>query len=140
MFSLLQTNSRFLKCVLALQKKSYLYILISERGSYFFKRRVDKMDNDIIIFTITTIRHLMADMRSVGYTTNYYDAAIQVMENACDISEEGFYRYAVIEEVKPGIYTFPRKEYWFFWNKDTEAYSPCEKPEKFRQIVGFSLG
>lgn len=93
------------------------------------------------IFTVTTVRHaLAAGNRAVGYYYTFVDADADVRENVMDINEGGYYFYAVIEEVLPGIYMHPRKELWYKWNRDNETYEPCEKPERFKQVIGWSLG
>jgi hypothetical protein len=93
------------------------------------------------IFTITTVRHaLQAGNRAVGYYTTFEEADEIVRENVMDINESGYYFYAVIEELMPGIYMYPRKELWYKWSRDKEAYEACDKPERFQQVVGWSLG
>ena len=53
---------------------------------------------------------------------------------------EGRYLFAVIECVEPGIYRYPRIEVWYRWDNQNEEYRKIYKPEKFKQIVGWSLG
>lgn len=97
--------------------------------------------NDQVIYTITTVRHaLQAGSRAVGF---YYDQEVAIdnlVNNVMDIYEEGYYPYAVIECLTQGVYVYPREELWFRWNRDNGKYEPCEKPERFKQTVGWSLG
>jgi hypothetical protein len=94
-----------------------------------------------VIFTITTVRHaLAAGNRAVGYAKTFEEADEWVRSNVCDISEEGYYRFAVIEPTSPGIYTFQRTEFWYKWNGEKEQYEPCGKPERFKQVVSWGLG
>jgi hypothetical protein len=97
---------------------------------------------DVPIFTVTVVRHLtmVGGMRAVGYAHTYQDAALMVTNNDCDISEEGYYRHAVVEKIVPGFYMYPRKEYWWRWDPKDQKYYPCEKPEKYKQVAGFGLG
>jgi len=93
------------------------------------------------IFTITTVRHaLSAGSRAVGYYNTLDEAIERVVSNVMDINESGYYFYAVIEELLPGVYCYPRKEYWYKWEKEINTYIPCEKPQRFKQVVGWSLG
>lgn len=94
------------------------------------------------IYAVTTVRHsLMAGKRSVGFFHEFKTAEDHLRSNAYDINECGYYPYAVIEEVKPGFYTFPRKEHWFRWDADNEHFVPLiDKPERFKRQCGWSLG
>jgi hypothetical protein len=102
------------------------------------------------IYTITTIPYdyPFKDSRCVGFLGSCHDAFQQVRNNAGDIYEDGHYRYVVIEEVKEGIYTFPREEHWFEWIKnrdDGDVFSPGyiildKKPNRFNNVVCFSMG
>jgi len=97
--------------------------------------------NENPIYTITTIRHaLHAGNRAVGFAYKFEDAEQWIKDNVLNINECGYYPYAVIEPVTEGIYCYPRKEYWYKFNSEKDSYEPCEKPERFKQIVGWSLG
>ena len=97
--------------------------------------------NETPIYTVTTIRHaLAAGNRAVGFYHTFEEAEEALKENVMDINECGYYPYGVIEIVPPGIYTYPREELWYFFNKDKGVYESCEKPERFQQVVGWSLG
>lgn len=94
-----------------------------------------------LIYTITTIRHaLHATHRAVGFYHDFNDAHEAVENNSLDINEAGYYPYAVIEVLLEGIYSYPRSEYWYKYNKEKDKYETCEKPEKFKQVCGWSLG
>jgi len=99
------------------------------------------MINDKPIYTVTTMKGaLAAGSRAVGYFYTFDDANECIECNDLDINEHGYYPYAVIEEVIPGIYTYPRVEHWYKWNRNEEKYEPCEKPERFRSTFGWSMG
>lgn len=94
-----------------------------------------------MIFTITTIRHaLLAGSRSVGYYNTFEQADQEVRNNSLDINECGYYPFAVIEPLEQGIYQYPREEFWYKWNREKDQYEPCEKPDRFKQVCGWSLG
>ena len=98
--------------------------------------------NTAPIFSVTTIRNalLAGGHRAVGFFHEFEVAEKCLVENDMDINECGYYPFAVIEEVMPGFYTVPRKEMWYQWNRDQGIYEPCEKPERFKQTVAWSLG
>jgi len=99
------------------------------------------MSKNPAIYTITTIRSFLAGgSRAVGYAHSMEDANAWVVDNAMDINECGYYPYAVIEEVFEGIYSFPRKEHWYEYNKDSDTYMPCEKPDRYKSTVCWGLG
>jgi hypothetical protein len=55
----------------------------------------------------------------------------------------GSYPYCVIEETKPGIYSYIkgfRKEWWYRYNTDADEYVPCEKPPEKSNVIGFGIG
>lgn len=94
------------------------------------------------IFTVTTLPHLPHKVnRCVGYFFDMDVAIEEVTNNSMDISEQGYYSYCVIEEVKEGIYFFPRQEIWFKWNPDDEYYHRLEeKPKRFNDTSCFGIG
>ena len=93
------------------------------------------------IYTITTVRHALgAGSRSVGYAHKFEDADRWVRENALNINECGYYPFAVIEPIKQGIYNFDHIEHWYKYNQEKDEYEPCEKPERFKQVVSWGLG
>jgi hypothetical protein len=92
------------------------------------------------IYTITTIREDNLRRRTPGYFRTFDDARYTVVHNDCDISEDGYYKYAVIEKVCDGLYTVPRDEWWFVWSPEKEQYMLTEKPEKFKRVCAFGIG
>ena len=96
------------------------------------------------IYTITTIQERKLpkpmDTRCVGYCTTFQEAEDEVLNNSMDIHEDS-YKYAVIEEVAPGIYNFLRKEVWYEWDDSVNSYKKLEqKPEQFKHIVCWGIG
>ncbi len=106
------------------------------------KEKKIKIDQSAMpIYTITTVRGaLESPNRSVGFAYKFEDADKWVRENIMNINECGYYPFAVIENVTQGIYCFPRKEHWYKFNKEKDSYEPCEKPERFKIAIGWSLG
>lgn len=94
----------------------------------------------ITIYTIHTLKQLKpyADGRTVGYYLDFENAENSVIYNDLDINEDGYYPYAVIEEVSEGLYTVPRIEFWYKWIND--KYERIDKPEEIKCICAFSMG
>ena len=94
------------------------------------------------IYTITTIRTEKDDrsVRCVGWAQNKESAFNIVTHNYGDINESGYYRYAVVEKIRTGLYCTPDKEFWFDWDEPTKKYCSIDKPKEFENIVNFSMG
>lgn len=94
-----------------------------------------------MIYTITTVRAaLNAGSRCVGYYETFQEAEYAIKNNIMDINEHGYYKYAVIENIEPGIYNYNRREIWYQWNVDKEQYEECPKPERFLKVCGWAIG
>jgi len=96
------------------------------------------------IYTITTLRGTIHNgIRCVGFTHELETAIEMVEDNAMDINENGYYHFAVIEKVLPGIYNIELDHIWFKWRKDKEGgpgYVRIDKPDQFKRICGFGIG
>ena len=100
------------------------------------------------IYTITTLKTIYGyrnpahtyelGCRSVGFYFRLDEATDNVVGNACDIYEEGYYPFCVIEKTYEGIYGCSLEEHWFQWIDD--GYKPIEKPKELNNICGFGLG
>ena len=87
------------------------------------------------ITTIETKKGDIKDTRCVGYYKTFEEAEQAVMENACDIWET-CYDYAVIENIKEGLY-----QYDFHPN----GYVKCEQPDFVNPkggvgMIGYAIG
>jgi hypothetical protein len=92
------------------------------------------------IFIVTTMSYsFYQSQRAVGFFHKKEDAISAVTHNDSDI-HEGSYPYVVIEEKSQGFYTIPFIELWYRWDRETESYIECSKPEKFKKCVSFGLG
>lgn len=95
------------------------------------------------IYTITTVRSPSLNSRCVGFFHELETAIKAVEDNDLDISEEGYYHYAVIEKVGPGFYNLSNidveeHEIWFRWRNG--GYDNCFKPDQFKRTVCFGIG
>jgi len=103
-----------------------------------------------VIYTVTTFEHPTRrlgrndhtydwrESRTVGWFSTLAEAEHIVTHNACDINEDGYYPYAVIQPTEEGPYSLNWDSYWYEWNG--EQYVPCEKPEEFKQTINFGMG
>ena len=108
-------------------------------------------------YFVVTIRPGGLDSRTVGWF-NCKDDAVQVIrENMGDINEDGYYRYAMVEELGQGLYPVPNPldgshETWFSWKNQyiephadgdifhEAGYYPCDKPAKFDKVICWAVG
>ena len=95
------------------------------------------MDIDNPIYAITCFEKMTIDSlgrQSLGETAfqGFYhekDEAIEsVRLNAADIAES-IYNYAVIEEIEPGLYFYPRVRWFFKYNCNNDRYEDVVEPE-----------
>ena len=95
------------------------------------------------IYLVATIHcideHGLAGTRTVGYFETLADAKKAIEKNSCDLSEEGYYKYAVIEDVLPGIYmSILSNPIFYEW--DGEKYVKIDRPKNAEYFAGFTIG
>ncbi len=66
----------------------------------------------------------------VGFFHEKENAFDAVKGNACDINET-CYEYAIVEEVKPGIYSSTHNRWFFKYNRDRDEYVQIAAPQLF---------
>lgn len=102
-----------------------------------------------MIYTVTTIKTIYPyknpvhtyylGRRCVGWFHSLADAQGAVERNDCDIYEEGYYPFAVIEETSEGLYNVVgNNEYWYQWIED--GYKRIMKPKSLSHTCGFGIG
>ena len=96
-----------------------------------------------MVYFVATIRNIDIEgpigTRVVGYFNTYLDATKCIEENWGDLYEDGYYKYAVIEGVEPGLYKSVESEPVFYkWIND--RYTKIEKPVELKSFVGFTIG
>lgn len=78
--------------------------------------------------------------RCWGYYLDLELAKKDTIDNVTDIAEDGYYNYAVIENVPEGILPIGIKEVqWFKYNRNTDKYEECEKPKWSRTTINWSI-
>ena len=95
------------------------------------------MENDKPIYAITCFENLIFDRfgcPSFGETTfqGFYhekDTAIEAVHgNSADMAEQ-VYNFAVIEEIEPGLYFYPRVRWFFKYDYKNNRYEDMVEPE-----------
>lgn len=71
-------------------------------------------------------------IRTIAWVSEFGDANRIVFENIGDLSEQGYYKLAVIEEIYEGIYPTAARQWWFMWNRDLEKYIPINRPQQYK--------
>ncbi len=75
----------------------------------------------------------------VGFYHDKEEAIRDVEWNACDINETMF-KYAIIEEVYPGIYPCSRTRWIFEYDRDSDTYYQINEPEILKKMMDVTLG
>lgn len=79
--------------------------------------------------------------RCVGYVSKLEEAVDIVENNVCDLWEAGYYPYAVIENIKEGIYQYDQSPLWFKYDEYEEGYIKSDRPSFIpKNQVGFGIG
>ena len=99
------------------------------------------------IFTVTVIdiafdNTRTDDKRCLGFFHAYIGAKNSIEKNIGEM-HECKYDYAVIEEVKEGIWQQTLSETWYSWNYEDEKWAQCKKPLKYREFMttcNFGMG
>ena len=100
------------------------------------------------IYLVATFRKIDAKYgvegsRTVGWFPTKKDAVRCITENWGDIYEDGWYPYAVIEDVQPGLYMSCESTPIFFkWEGTIKegGYKKIKKPAELNNIFGFTIG
>ena len=95
------------------------------------------------VYFVATIRNIDIEgtmgTRTVGYFEDLETARKCIEENWGDIYEDGYYKYAVIEDVEPGLYQSCESTPIFFKWIDGK-YQEIERPVELEHTFGFTIG
>jgi hypothetical protein len=95
-------------------------------------------------YTITTLepnkKSGIKHCRCIGLAVDKMRAIDIVSHNCGDINENGYYTYAVVERIEPGLYPAVLEAIWFKWNKNKKRYDGCTVPKEFAHMVNFGIG
>ena len=99
------------------------------------------------IYLIATIRDIIENQpecsRVPGYFEDLDTAKKCIEENWGDLYEDGYYKYAVIEDVEPGLYKSSESDPIFYkWEGDSKTgkYVEIKRPVEFDHLFGFTIG
>jgi len=107
---------------------------------------VDLLFDESKLYFVATIRKVdkfgVSGSRTVGYFRTLQEAKDCIAQNWGDIYEDGYYPYAVIEGVEPGLYPTTLDSIWYKWEGDFETggYKTIEKPLELKSVINFTLG
>jgi hypothetical protein len=121
-------------------KSVYIVTLLAKRNKIYNKKGL-----------ITNLKGEAILQRSklrVGLFETQKEAEEIVLSNACDISEDGYYQYAVIEEVGFGLYGLSGEKEevrermnnvnWYRWHKQEMQYNKIPNcPKDLENLVSF---
>lgn len=92
------------------------------------------------IYTITLIKGLKTEdrenewkfaykeLKPVGYFFTRAKAIENLENNYQNMSEDGFYELAVIEQYDEGLYTYDMSPQWYKWDKTDQKYYSIDDP------------
>lgn len=67
--------------------------------------------------------------RTVGFYDNVDLANTTILNNTCDIFEDGYYRYAAILYIEQGLYPDSEVIQWYEYDTDTGEVRKCAAPK-----------
>lgn len=96
------------------------------------------------IYVIQALRLEPYSTRNIGWFSYEDDAKRILLLNASVISEEirgiPYYEYVLVERVPMGIYPECSEDRVWFYKWEEGKYVPCERPDRFSGVVGFTMG
>ena len=78
--------------------------------------------------------------RCWGWYSDLDKAKEHTRDNVTDIAEDGYYNYAVIEDVSEEMLPLDTKEIqWYKYDKGSNKYEECEKPKWSDTTINWSI-
>lgn len=79
--------------------------------------------------------------RVVGFYEDLETAKKAVEENWCDLYEDGYYKYAIIEEHTPGLYSTCLKPIFYKWEGTIKdgGYKRIRRPRATKGFCNFTI-
>lgn len=80
--------------------------------------------------------------RCVGYFSSFEKAKKAIIDNIEIVTDDGYYKYAVIEKVYEGLYGISsnKDSYEQWWFSLIKKVKQIDKPKHFDGIVGLTIG
>ena len=101
---------------------------------------MDKIWVVVTCRTLDTKNEKFRDSRNVGWYNDLQEADKVLLNNYGDVYEDGYYPYAIIEQVPQGLYPICETALFYRWDKDKKRYIQIEKPEELKHIINYSIG
>ena len=101
------------------------------------------------IYTVTVIDlysdKILGVRRTPVIYTKFRYAELSVKNNSNNLSDDGIYQYAVIEEtmlnvIRPCIDFLRPYQWWYKYNSATDEFEECQTPPQLRNQCGFGIG
>lgn len=89
------------------------------------------------MYFITTIKD-DEESRCIGYESNLNTAFTKVLNNACDMFEDGYYHYAVILKIQKGLYGDISEQCWFEYKNGKVEEIP--RPIALLTYIPYAIG
>ena len=109
---------------------------------YEYDSPVFKRGNSKTIFTVCAMENLSpkhGQLRTFGWYSDM-DGALEAVKNNDGEIHECRYDYAVIEEVKEGIFAITVREFWFKWNNKKSSFISIRKPKGTMNTINWGIG
>lgn len=91
----------------------------------------------VYMYYIITVRH--DDYRCIGCYKSPSLAYRAIERNACDMFEDGYYRYAFVQWIDTGLYPDMKEQQWYAYDYITKEIKKCNRPKDIQQqfyIIG----
>lgn len=102
--------------------------------------------NSIFVVTVASLKHFLRtllyddiEQRHIGWYTTLEKARENVLNNTLDINEGGSYEYAVIEEIREGMYGDSMQVFYFKFNNESGKYEEVDKPDAPNCSLGYNF-
>lgn len=96
-------------------------------GGIMFLVRTLKI-NEVPDGELFEIHDVIPHDRAPGYFRKLDEAFDCISRNCGDMFEDGYYNYAVIEQIGQGLYPNIREVQWFFYNRGDGSILTVERP------------
>lgn len=89
------------------------------------------------MYFIVTIKDEQ-ESRCIGYESSLLTAATKILSNACDMFEDGYYRYAVILKIQKGLYGNISEQGWYQYQDNKIEEIP--RPVALLTYIPYAIG
>ena len=98
------------------------------------------MNKIYVVATFCSTKPTDMNRRRVGWFQKFKDAERVLSKNSGDVYEDGYYPFAMIEEVEEGVYPYNEHVWFYQWDKEKKRYCPIDRPKELRVYANFTIG